>query len=82
MEKGWTYEDVAEVLGNSAAIVKKHYAKWSPEYQRRTVEIMRRIHGTPTARDGMLTLNAGNKRDYLVLEEGVEPSCPVKGAGF
>jgi predicted transcriptional regulator len=29
LEQGWTYEDVAEVLGNSAAIVKKHYAKWS-----------------------------------------------------
>jgi hypothetical protein len=29
LKQGWTYEDVAEVLGNSAAIVKKHYAKWS-----------------------------------------------------
>jgi site-specific recombinase XerD len=34
LEQGWTYEDVAEVLGNSAAIVKKHYAKWSRGRQR------------------------------------------------
>ena len=35
LEQGWTYEDVAEVLGNSAAIVKKHYAKWSRGRQNR-----------------------------------------------
>jgi hypothetical protein len=29
LENGWTYEDVAEVLGNSAVIVRKHYAKRS-----------------------------------------------------
>ena len=43
LEKGWTYEDVAEVLGNSAAIVKKHYAKWSRGRQDRLTNMMRSV---------------------------------------
>lgn len=43
LEQGWTYEDVAEVLGNSAAIVKKHYAKWSRGRQDRITEMMRSV---------------------------------------
>jgi hypothetical protein len=38
--KDGTYEDVAEVLGNSAAIVKKHYAKWSRGRQDRLTNMM------------------------------------------
>ncbi|HUO28473.1 MAG TPA: site-specific integrase, partial [Bryobacteraceae bacterium] len=43
LEKGWTYEDVAEVLGNSAAIVRKHYAKWSRGRQERLTGMMRSV---------------------------------------
>jgi site-specific recombinase XerD len=43
LEKGWTYEDVAEVLGNSAAIVKKHYAKWSKGRQERLTQMMNSV---------------------------------------
>jgi integrase len=43
LEKGWTYEDVAEVLGNSAAIVRKHYAKWSKGRQDRLTKMMRSV---------------------------------------
>ena len=43
LEQGWTYEDVAEVLGNSAAIVKKHYAKWSKGRQRRITQMMESV---------------------------------------
>ena len=62
--------------------IRKHYAKWSTEYQRRTVDIMSRVHGTYTAREDFRFANPLNATDMLVLEEGVEPSCPVKGAGF
>jgi integrase len=41
--QGWTYEDVAEVLGNSAAIVKKHYAKWSRGRQDRLTNMMQSV---------------------------------------
>jgi site-specific recombinase XerD len=43
LEKGWTYEDVAEVLGNSAAIVRKHYAKWSRGRQERLTKMMHSV---------------------------------------
>jgi predicted transcriptional regulator len=43
LEKGWTYEDVAEVLGNSAAIVRKHYAKWSRGRQERLTKMMQSV---------------------------------------
>jgi predicted transcriptional regulator len=43
LEKGWTYEDVAEVLGNSAAIVKKHYASGHAARQDSLTEMMRSI---------------------------------------
>jgi integrase len=43
LEQGFTYEDVAEVLGNSAAIVRKHYAKWSRDRQNPITEMMRSV---------------------------------------
>lgn len=43
LEQGWTYEDVAEVLGNSAAIVRKHYAKWSKGRQSRITQMMETV---------------------------------------
>jgi site-specific recombinase XerD len=43
LEQGWTYEDVAEVLGNSAAIVRKHYAKWSKGRQNRLTQMMESV---------------------------------------
>jgi integrase len=43
--KGATIEDVANILGDDPDTVRKHYAKWSPEYQRRTAELLNRVHG-------------------------------------
>ena len=43
LEQGWTYEDVAEVLGNSAAIVRKHYAKWSRGRQSRLTQMLESV---------------------------------------
>ena len=33
-------EDCANILGDSPEIVRKRYGKWSPEYERRFVDIM------------------------------------------
>ena len=33
--RGASFEDVADILGNSPEIVRKHYAKWSPARQAR-----------------------------------------------
>jgi integrase len=38
--RGASYEDVADVLGNSPAIVRKHYGKWSPARQKRIDELI------------------------------------------
>jgi integrase len=41
--RGATFEDIADILGNSPAIVRKHYAKWSPARQNRIDSLMASI---------------------------------------
>lgn len=41
---GASFEDVADILGNSPEIVRKHYAKWSPARQNRIDDLMARVH--------------------------------------
>ena len=38
--RGASFEDVADILGNSPEIVRKHYAKWSPARQARIDALM------------------------------------------
>ena len=45
LEQGASFEDVAAVLGNSARIVEKHYAKWSKGRQERIDRYFRAAHG-------------------------------------
>ena len=45
LEQGASYEDVAAILGNSARIVEKHYAKWSSGRQERINRYFRAAHG-------------------------------------
>jgi len=42
--RGASFEDVADVLGNSPEIVRKHYAKWSPARQARIDDLMQKVH--------------------------------------
>jgi integrase len=44
LARGASFEDVADVLGNSPEIVRKHYAKWSPTRQARLDELMSLVH--------------------------------------
>ena len=41
---GASFEDVADILGNSPEIVRKHYAKWSPARQARIDDLMEKVH--------------------------------------
>lgn len=43
MARGGTMSDVADVLGISENMARKHYAKWSPARQERISGIMRRV---------------------------------------
>ena len=48
---GASFEEVADILGNSPEIVRKHYAKWSQARQDRITSLMRTIYlGTKRAR--------------------------------
>jgi integrase len=41
---GASFEEVADILGNSPAIVRKHYAKWSNKRQSRVDNLMKKVH--------------------------------------
>ncbi len=48
LSHGATYEDVAAVLGNSPAIVRKHYARWSRGRELRLAYFLEQVHGDPS----------------------------------
>jgi integrase len=45
LARGGTTADVADVLGISEHIARRHYAKWSAACQERISSIMRLVHG-------------------------------------
>jgi integrase len=47
--KGATVEEVAGILADSPATIRRHYAKWNPEYQARQDRVIRLVHGTNLA---------------------------------
>jgi integrase len=47
--KGGTIEEVAGILADSPPTVRRHYAKWTPEYQARQDRVIRLVHGTNLA---------------------------------
>jgi len=46
--RGASFEDVADILGNSPTIVRKHYAKWSPARQKRIDQLMETVAAVGT----------------------------------
>lgn len=58
MANGATAEDVATILGNSPAIVLRHYAKWSVKRQERITSLLQTVFGTFLAREKMQAANA------------------------
>ena len=49
LSKGGTIEDAASILADSPATIRRHYAKWTPEYQARQDRVIRMVHGTNLA---------------------------------
>jgi site-specific recombinase XerD len=43
---GASVEEVAGILADSPATIRRHYAKWTPEFQARQDRVIRLIHGT------------------------------------
>ncbi len=79
---GGTHEDAANILGDSPSVIRKHYARYSSEYQHRTVELLRRVRGTALAQAENRPVSPSFSAPKMVLEEGVEPSYRVNDAGF
>lgn len=75
---GGSIEDAANILGDSPAIIRKHYAKWSTAYQTRTLELLERVHGkasgTSVTRGENVAISPLDGTSKLVLEVGVEPT--------
>ena len=44
LERGWSFEDVATILGSSPAIIRKHYAQWSVKRQERITSLLQSVH--------------------------------------
>jgi integrase len=47
--KGATVEEVAGILADSPATIRRHYAKWTPEFQALQDRVIRLVHGTNLA---------------------------------
>jgi integrase len=47
--KGGTEQDVADILGISPNIVRKHYAKWTPQRQQRIFNLMQAVQAAESA---------------------------------
>lgn len=45
LAKGATFEDIAAILADSPATIRKHYAKRTPEYQARQDAVLALVHG-------------------------------------
>ena len=79
---GGSIEDAANILGDSPEIIRKHYAKWSSEYQQRTTAIMSKVHGTYMARENFSSVSPFNTTDIVVPGVGLEPTLPLPEKGF
>jgi integrase/recombinase XerC len=79
---GGTIQDCANILGDSPQIIRKPCAKWPPEYQRRTVDIMSRVHRTYTAHENIGRVSPVNTGDRVVPGVGLEPTLPLPEKGF
>ena len=79
LELGGTFEDAADILGDTEAIVRKHYAKWSAGRQVRISDLLVRIWYTkkPTPQ---VTDNQGVNLVDLVRFELTTSSMPWKRA--
>jgi len=77
LEAGGTLEDVAEILGNSPNIIRKHYAKWSRLRQERISALMRTVFGTNLAQPKTASVSVDYKGDGVVDGMGFEPTTPA-----
>jgi site-specific recombinase XerD len=81
---GGTIEDVANILGDSPEIVRKHYMKWTPEYQERTIRVLDAVHrGTSEVQEGFGGWKSmKTDAEKVVAREGVGLFAPSETKGL
>ena len=76
---GGTFEEAADILGDTETIVRKHYAKWSAGRQARITDLMARLWHAKKSQPQVIDLERGNLVD-LVRFELTTSSMPWKRA--
>jgi integrase len=74
LEMGGSIEDAADILGDSAAIVRKHYAKWSRGRQARISDLLARIWHTKKSEPEVIE----NQWFGVVAGVGIEPTLTLR----
>lgn len=78
LEKGWTTEDVAIVLGSTPDIILRHYAQWTTQRQDRISSLAQDVwSGKFLATTKALAVTVDSKTDNLVDGMGFEPTTPT-----
>jgi site-specific recombinase XerD len=78
LEKGWTTEDVANVLGSTPEIIRKHYAQWTVQRQERILSLAQDVWDVRFLSDSKkLSVTADSEEDILVDGMGFEPTTPT-----
>ena len=83
LETGGTFEEAADILGDTEAIVRKHYAKWSAGPQARISNLLTRlwhVYCTQKTTDSEVIQNDRDKLVDLVRFELTTSSMPWKRA--
>jgi integrase len=75
---GASVEDVANILGDDPATVRKYYLKWSPAYQARTAALLDAVHSRKPAtyllHEEIPVISGVFSVDSVVAKVGVEPT--------
>lgn len=78
LEKGWTTEDVSDVLGSTPEIIRKHYAQWTAQRQERILSLAQDVWDVGFLSDSKKPAVAvDSKEDSLVDGMGFEPTTPT-----
>jgi hypothetical protein len=73
LELGGSIEEAADILGDSEAIIRKHYVKWTAGRQTRITDLLARIWHAKKPSQQV----ASNEGDKLVDGVGFEPTTPT-----
>ena len=79
LEKGWTTEDVSDVLGSTPEIIRKHYAQWTVQPQGRISSLAQDVWDVGFLSDSKkVPASVDSKENTLVDGMGFECAATTK----